>query len=58
MFNLNLCVMSGWRPGPQDSSDAGVKGGCECPDAGAENQTQVLCKSRVCSQLLGISPTP
>jgi hypothetical protein len=31
-----------WRPGTLDPPAAGVKGGCELPDMGAENQSQIL----------------
>lgn len=31
------------------SAGAGITGGCDWPDVGAENGTRVLCKSNMCS---------
>lgn len=39
------------------SSEAGVTGGCELPNMGAGNRTQVLCKSSVRSKLLSHIPS-
>jgi hypothetical protein len=41
-----------------DPPGAGVMGGCMLPSPGARNWTQVLCRSRMCFQLLSPLSSP
>ena len=50
-YNVSICVYV-YRGQTGGSPGAGVVGGCESPDTGVGNRTQVLWKSNVCSQPL------